>query len=115
MIGENIEILHWAVFPQLNLIFGTKYSKFYALNYQSFKNHQTFSAQKIFVKNFLRHGYYAKMSVLFSPLFWYMDIKNPLEIKVSTASKVGTEKLEQCRMKAQSLENRQISVQKKFC
>ena len=32
---------------------------------------------------------------------------------VSTASKVGTEKLEQCRMKAQSLENRQILSAKK--
>ena len=86
MIGEKIEILRWAVFPQLNLIFGTKYSKFYVLNDQSFENHQTFSEQKNFGKDFFRQGQYAKMSVLFSPLFWYIDIKNPLKINVSKAS-----------------------------
>ena len=64
--------------------------------------------KRILLKKTLSHGQYAKMSTLFSPLFWYIDIKNPLKIKVSTASKVGTEKLEQCSMKAQSLENRQI-------
>ena len=41
--------------------------------------------------------------------------KNAYKIDVSTASEVGTEKLEQCRKKAQSLENRQtFSAQKKI-
>ena len=47
------------------------------------------------------------MSGLFSPSFWYIDIKNSFEIKGSTDSKVGTEKSEVDQMKAQSLGNHQ--------
>lgn len=55
------------------------------------------------------------MTRLFSPLFWYIDIENQFKIEVSTASKLGTEKLEQCRMKAQSLRNHQtLSAKKNF-
>ena len=55
------------------------------------------------------------MTRLFSPLFWYIDIKNLFKIEVSTASKLGTEKLEQCRMMAQSLRNHQtLSAKKNF-
>ena len=53
------------------------------------------------------------MSGLFSLLFWYIDIKNPFEIKASTDSKVGTEKSEVDRMKPQSLGNHQTSSAKK--
>ena len=71
--------------------------------------------KRILCKKFLRHGQYAKMTRLFSPLFWYIDIKNLFKIEVSTASKLGTEKLEQCRMMAQSLRNHQtLSAKKNF-
>ena len=56
--------------------------------------------KRILLKIFLRHGQYAKMSELFSASFWYIDIKNSFKIEVSMAFKVGTEKLEQCRMSA---------------
>ena len=69
---------------------------------QSLENHQTLSAKKNFQKKILRHGQYAKMTRLLSPLFWYIDIKNPFKIEVSMASKFGTEKIEQFRMKAQT-------------
>ena len=48
-------------------------------------------------------------------VIWYIDIENPFKIEVSTTSKLGTEKLEQCRMKAQSLGNHQtLSAKKNF-
>ena len=48
-------------------------------------------------------------------VIWYIDIENPFKIEVSTTSKLGTEKLEQCRMKAPSLGNHQtLSAKKNF-
>ena len=38
-------------------------------------------------------------------VIWYIDIGNPFKIEVSTASKLDPQKLEQIRMKAQSLGN----------
>ena len=48
-------------------------------------------------------------------VIWYIDIGNPFKIEVSTASKLDPQKLEQIRMKAQSLGNHQtLSAKKNF-
>ena len=48
-------------------------------------------------------------------VIWYIDIENPFKIEVSTTSKLGTEKLEQCTIKAQNLGNHQtLSAKKNF-
>ena len=48
-------------------------------------------------------------------VIWYIDIENPFKIEVSTASKLGTENIEQFRMKAQSCGNHQtLSAKKNF-